>query len=169
MIHLSAALVEGKVDWMGIESALPESAPIILAFEEPELYLHPQAQLSFYEDIQKLSSRDQLFLCTHSPYLVDLENFEGIKILKRETLTSPTVVHECTKDIWGNMDLKKRLSLAKLFDANVNRIFFADKIIIVEGDAACVKFLEEDKPTNEFVERVKTLYKLRAAGIITPE
>jgi predicted ATP-dependent endonuclease of OLD family len=271
MIQLSAALVEGKVDWMGVEGALPESAPIILAFEEPELYLHPQAQLSFYEDIQKLSLRDQLFLCTHSPYLVDLENSEGIKILKRETLTSPTTIYECTHDIWEDMDLKKRLSLAKLFDANVNKIFFADKIIIVEGDtdligitrtarehakcfshrvtivnaggkeripclqrvlnafkipytvvydidpgnkkskettelieslvgldspfglaasmpmdpnlaavigyeepkddkaAACVGFLDENKPVNEFIEKVKTLYKLPAAGIITPE
>lgn len=271
MIHLSASLIEGKVDWMGVEGRLPESVPIILAFEEPELYLHPQAQLSFYEDIQKLSSRDQLFLCTHSPYLVDIENSEGIKILKRETLTSPTTIYECASDIWEDMNLRKRLSLAKLFDANVNRIFFADKIVIVEGEAdligitrtareharcfnhrvtivnaggkerisclqrvlnafripytvvydvdpdnekskettelieklvnsdttfdlaksmpmdpnlaavmgykepkddkaaACVRFLDENKPTKEFIGKVDKLYELRAAGVITPE
>ena len=271
MIHLSASLLGGEVDWMSVNDTLPETTPMILAFEEPELYLHPQAQLAFYEDIKKLSERDQLFLCTHSTHLVDIEDFEGIKILRRESLTAPTKIFECTSDIFGDLTLKKRLSLAKLFDANVNKIFFADKIIMVEGyedviaitrtarehakcfthrvtivvaegkaripclqrvlnafnvpytvvydidpdnqtsqqatntiegllgdvapfgltasmpmdpdlptvvgyggtkdgkDAACVKFLDDNKPSDDFIQKVKTLYKLPAAGIITAE
>jgi len=270
MIHLSAVLLGGEVDWMNVGDALPESTPMILAFEEPELYLHPQAQLAFYEDIKKLSSRDQLFLCTHSTHLVDIEDFEEIKILRRESLTAPTKISECMEDIFGDLTLKKRLSLAKLFDANVNKIFFADKIIIVEGTedlvaitevareharcfthrvtivsaggkeqipslqrvlnafkvpytvvydadpgnepsqrttqeierlifespfglaasmpmdpnlatvvgygdsrqgkaAACLKFLENNKPSDDFINRVLTLYRLPQAGVITPE
>jgi len=271
MIHLSAGLIEGKVDWLNVKDILPESPPIILAFEEPELYLHPQAQLAFYEDIRRLSAHDQIFLCTHSTHLVDIEDFEGIKILRRESLSDPTKAFECTEDIFGDMGLKKRLALAKLFDANVNKIFFADKIVIVEGDedivaithtarehgdcfthrvtivnaggkpripclqrvlnafkvphtvvydvdpgdtqsgditniidelvsvgapfglgasmpmdpdlptvvgygttkegkaAACIKFFDDNEPTSEFVEKVKTLYELSASGIITPE
>ena len=134
MIHLSAGLVEGEVDWMSVEDVLPKSPPIILAFEEPELYLHPQAQLAFYDDIKKLSNHDQILLCTHSTHLVDIEDFEGVKLLRRESLNAPTRIFECTEDIFGDLGLKKRLSLAKLFDASVNRIFFADKIVIVEGD-----------------------------------
>ena len=35
-------------------------------------------------------------------------------------------------------------------------------------DAACIEFLEENKPTDEFIEKVAVLYKLPVAGIITP-
>jgi len=271
MIHLSAALVEGKVDWAEVGETLPTSPPIILAFEEPELYLHPQAQMSFYDDIKKLSSHDQIFVCTHSTHLFDIEDYDGIKILRRESLTSPTKIFECTEDLFDDLTLKKRLALAKLFDSNVNKMFFADKIVIVEGDtdliaitktakehancfthrvtiinagskeripclqkvlnafripytvvydvdpgnseseqttksieenlsqvepfglcsslpmtpnlativgykepnsgkaAACVKFFEESTPSNEFVNKVKTLYALPTAGILAPE
>jgi CRISPR-associated exonuclease Cas4 len=145
VIRLSAALLEGDVDWIGLQGSLPETIPMILAFEEPELYLHPQAQLAFYEDIKKLSSRDQIFLCTHSPYLVDLENYEGVKILKRDTYSSPTLIYECAKNIWEDLPLKKKLALAKLFDANVNKIFFADKIVIVEGDEDVIAITQTAK------------------------
>jgi CRISPR-associated exonuclease Cas4 len=269
-IRLNAALVKGEVNWANVENVLPDFPPIILAFEEPELYLHPQAQLAFYDDIKKLSSHDQIFVCTHSTHLVDVEDFEGIKILRRESLHAPTNICECTEDLFGDLTLKKRLALAKLFDANINKMFFADKIIIVEGDedviaitqtaknyancfthrvtivnaggkarisslqrmlnnfkipytvvydvdpgnsesekiterieelltqiapfglcssmpmdpdlptvvgygetkdgkaASCISFLEENKPTDEFIKKVNTLYELPAAGIITP-
>ena len=269
-IRLNAALVKGEVNWANVESVLPDFPPIILAFEEPELYLHPQAQLAFYDDIKKLSSHDQIFLCTHSTHLVDVEDFEGIKILRRESLNAPSKIYECTEDLFGDLALKKRLALAKLFDANINKMFFADKIIIVEGDedviaimqtakdyancfthrltiinaagkeripylqrilnsfkipytvlydidpgnskseettgkieelltqiapfglcssmpmdpdlptvvgygetkegkaVSCIKFLNENKPTDEFIKKVNTLYELPAAGIITP-
>jgi len=144
-IRLNAALVKGEVDWADVKEVLPGFPAIILAFEEPELYLHPQAQLAFYEDIKKLASHDQVFLCTHSTHLVDIEDFEGIKILRRESLNSPTTVCECTGDLFEELPLRKRLALAKLFDANVNKVFFADKIVIVEGDEDVIAITQTAK------------------------
>jgi putative ATP-dependent endonuclease of OLD family len=68
-IRLNAALVKGEVNLANVEKVLPDFPPVILAFEEPELYLHPQAQLAFYDDIKKLSEHDQVFICTHSTHL----------------------------------------------------------------------------------------------------
>ena len=269
-IRLNAALIKGEVNWANVENVLPDFPPIILAFEEPELYLHPQAQLAFYDDIKKLSSHDQIFVCTHSTHLVDIEDFEGIKILRRDSLHAPSKICECKEDLFGDLTLKKRLGLAKLFDANINKMFFADKIIIVEGDedviaimqtardscncfthrvtivnaggkeripslqrilnnfkipysvvydldpgnsesekttqrieellsqiapfglcnsmpmdpdlptvmgygetkdgkaASCIRFLDDNEPTDEFIEKVNILYELSAAGVITP-
>ncbi|MFA5423209.1 MAG: AAA family ATPase [Phycisphaerae bacterium] len=155
MIHLTVALVEGKVDWLAVGDTLPESPPIILAFEEPELYLHPQAQMSFYDDIKKLSLHDQIFVCTHSTHLLDIEDYDGIKILKRELLSSPTEIFECTEDLFNDLTLKKRLALAKLFDSNVNKLFFADKIVIAEGDTEVIAITKTAKEyTNCFTHRV---------------
>jgi len=155
MIHLSAALVEGKVDWTNVGDTLPANPPIILAFEEPELFLHPQAQMSFYDDIKKLSSHDQIFLCTHSTHLLDIEDYDGIKILRRESLISPTKIFECTTGLFDDLNLKKRLALAKLFDSNVNKMFFADKIVIVEGDTDVIAITKTAKEhTDCFTHRV---------------
>jgi len=155
MIHLSAALFEGNIDWANVGGTLPTSPPIILAFEEPELYLHPQAQMSFYDDIKKLSSHDQIFVCTHSTHLLDIEDYDGIKILRRESLTSPTRMFECTEDLFDDLTLKKRLALAKLFDSNVNKMFFADKIVIVEGDTDLIAITKTAKEHADcFTHRV---------------
>jgi hypothetical protein len=53
-LRLLAPFGYQRVDWLDVKDILPESPPIVLAFEEPELYLHPQAQLAFYEDIRRL-------------------------------------------------------------------------------------------------------------------
>ena len=48
-------------------------------------------------------------------------------------------------------------------------IFFVGYGETKEGKAvSCIKFLNESKPTDEFIEKVRTLYELPAAGIITP-
>jgi len=155
MIHLSSALLRGEMKWGVVKDAFDKSPPIILAFEEPELYLHPQAQLGFYDDIEKLSSRDQIFLCTHSTHLLALENFEGVKVLRRDSSSKPTKVSECAKDLKGDLDLRRKLVWAKLFDANVNKVFFADKIVIVEGDEDIVSIVRTAKDYGEcFSHRV---------------
>jgi CRISPR-associated exonuclease Cas4 len=165
-IRLSAALIKGEVDWADVGTVLPAFPPIILAFEEPELYLHPQAQLAFYDDIKKLSEHDQILLCTHSTHLVDIEDFEGIKILRREALNTPTNISECTKDLFGDLPLKKQLALAKLFDANVNKVFFADKIVIVEGDEDVIAITKTAKENLScFTHRV-TLVNASGKGNI---
>jgi hypothetical protein len=34
---------------------------------------------------------------------------------------------------------------------------------------ACIRFLDENNPESEFIQKVRTLYELPRAGIITPE
>ena len=48
--------------------------------DEPELFLHPQAQKNFYKILRKLSEEKniQIFFTTHSPYFLSLEHFDEI-------------------------------------------------------------------------------------------
>ncbi|MBO7595657.1 MAG: leucine-rich repeat protein [Bacteroidales bacterium] len=61
---------------------------IIFIFEEPETHLHPSAQKEFYEIINNLSknSNYQVFLATHSPYIVKKLENDQIKpiVVKRQ-------------------------------------------------------------------------------------
>ena len=44
-------------------------------FEEPELYLHPQAQRELFNSLQELAqSSNQIIIATHSSFFVDLEH-----------------------------------------------------------------------------------------------
>ena len=44
--------------------------PLILMLDEPETWLHPSAQLRLGEALNKIGERDQVFIVTHSPYLI---------------------------------------------------------------------------------------------------
>ena len=38
--------------------------------DEPETFLHPQAQNKLLDALEKISSKSQIFIITHSPYLL---------------------------------------------------------------------------------------------------
>lgn len=44
--------------------------PLILMLDEPETWLHPSAQLKLGEALSKIGEREQVFMITHSPYLI---------------------------------------------------------------------------------------------------
>lgn len=55
------------------------TAPLILMLDEPETWLHPNAQLKLGEALGKIGEQEQLFVITHSPYL--LRKFDPAKHL----------------------------------------------------------------------------------------
>ena len=159
LIRLSAAIAAGEVDWAQVDDSVPPSPPMILAFEEPELFLHPQAQLAFYDDLRTLSKRDQIFLCTHSTHLVSVEDYESVKVLVRQTNGSPTLAKECECSLFGDAPLKKKLAVLKLFDANTNKLFFADKLILVEGDEDVIAIVRTAKEYAKCFDHRVTVVK----------
>ena len=46
--------------------------PIIFLIDEPETFLHPKAQNKLMEAFNELSKKSQIFITTHSPYLLKL-------------------------------------------------------------------------------------------------
>lgn len=112
----------------------------ILLFEEPELYLHPQAQRRIYEEIKQLSN-NLLFtwLTTHSNLFIKLEDYKNVCIVKKELSE--------TKKIQVNQDIfwtdREKFQLQERIDATRSELFFAKKVIIVEGmtDKVSVPFI----------------------------
>lgn len=54
-------------------SGAPEDdnpTPLILMLDEPETWLHPSAQLKLGEALSKIGEQEQVFIITHSPYLI---------------------------------------------------------------------------------------------------
>lgn len=46
------------------------SKPILFFIDEPETFLHPQAQNKLIDALEKISDQSQIFIITHSPYLL---------------------------------------------------------------------------------------------------
>ena len=56
--------------YSNIQHKTKELAPLTLLLDEPETWLHPRAQIQLGEALAKISEDEQLFLITHSPYML---------------------------------------------------------------------------------------------------
>lgn len=102
-------------------------------FEEPELYLHPQAQRSLFESFVELStSGNQVILCTHSSNLISIDKYKSIYIIKKENEQYGSKVTQCEEDLFdGNQ--KNEWNLSYWINPDRGELFFAEKVILVEG------------------------------------
>lgn len=117
----------------------------ILAVEEPEAFLHPQKQKELYQDIRSVQSENlRVIITTHSPYIVAETPFTSLGLVKKSGQHSTLYVADIANEQEG-----------EIFDAysdDVNSsLFFADKIILVEGesDSRVIKRLLEKKLGKE--------------------
>mgnify|MGYP003631533663 FL=1 len=102
-------------------------------FEEPELYLHPQAQRSLFDSFVGLSeSGNQVILCTHSSGLIDVERYRSIYIATKENGSDETRVKQCTDDLFEG-DSKKDFNISYWINPDRGELFFASKVVLLEG------------------------------------
>jgi CRISPR-associated exonuclease Cas4 len=103
-------------------------------FEEPELFLHPQAQRELFASLIELSKyENQVMLCTHSSSFLDMEYHKSICIVKKESIESGTKVLQCIDDIFDISEEKKRFNMIYWINPDRSELFFAKKVILVEG------------------------------------
>jgi len=101
-------------------------------FEEPELYLHPQAQRSLLNSLQKLSEDSQVILCTHSSSLISLDNYKSIAIVRKDNTTNQTSITQYQEELFIGTN-KQNFNLLSWINPDRAELFFAKKVILVEG------------------------------------
>ena len=128
---------------------------LILAVEEPELYMHPQAQRTIRQVFRKIAEgNDQVFFSTHSSLLVDVAYFDEILRMEANCETSNGIktikciawqlpMENMIKDIETRipgLKVKGKISpesmrelYSHVYNPRRNEGFFASKIILVEG------------------------------------
>jgi len=119
--------------------ARASSESIIFAMEEPELFLHPHAQRRLSQAIQEISNtpQHQVFVCTHSTHFVDLDHYKNICVVTKEDPRVGTSVRQCVEDLFQGDSLddrKKRFHMARWINPDRGEIFFAKKVVFVEGE-----------------------------------
>jgi len=117
--------------------------PLIIAIEEPELYLHPHGCRHFYKLLKDLADNGlQIIYTTHERSFVDIRNFESIHIVRKEN--EETVVYSGSSLTRSSQF--DEVKTASKFDEYLNEVFFAEHVILVEGfsdKVACQLALEK--------------------------
>ena len=131
------------------------------AIEEPELFLHPQYQRMMLNYLQRIAEDEghQVILNTHSPHFIEFNSMLQVaKVYKRNLEENTKVIQplEYNKDgtikekefvySWGRPVLREKFRNINLVNMNYylnpnrNEMFFADKVILVEGQTEKMLF-----------------------------
>jgi len=131
---------------------------LILAIEEPELYLHP-SRCRYMSDLlfqlaekpeRSLGAKNQIMYTTHSPYLVDLHRFNCIRLIRKQPSADCKVPHTvvthftfsqmsqelatiCKTDPASYTPESVRAHAMSVMNTIVNEGFFSDVVVVVEG------------------------------------
>ncbi len=163
--HLASAQYRASQSQQVAAGAAPATAAavqlpnLILAIEEPELYLHPNRQRHLSRILFEMASGaipgvagvTQVLYTTHSPLFVGIERFDQIRRLRKTLvgagLPKETKVSHATLDavagVVGEADGQPtgtytgealRPRLQALMTPWMNEGFFADVVVLVEGE-----------------------------------
>ncbi len=116
----------------------------LLFIEEPEAHTHPQMQYVFIKNIKLLlkdgikrkdgENRElQYIITTHSSHIVAESEFDDIKYLKKAGNSVEARNLKSLKNIY-NAETKQYQFLKQYLTISRAEIFFAEKVILIEGD-----------------------------------
>jgi len=100
----------------------------ILVIEEPEMFLHPQMQRSLAKTLTEVGATNQVIYTTHSPHFVSIPDYENVRLVRKGD--AGTTVRR--SDLPS--DTARREKLRKELDPERNELFFASRLLLVEGD-----------------------------------
>ncbi len=100
-------------------------APVVFAFEEPEIGFHPQGQRQVLRLFKSLAKDAQVLLTTHSPNLVDQSVAEGLKRFRKVGGASAFFPYPTDAAMVKNAD--------KRIVGESTELLFSNGVLLVEG------------------------------------
>lgn len=122
--------------------------PYIFLFEEPELYLHPNAQKILFEALENLTTENnQVFVTTHSPMFFSSQaTGTFIKVMKEYPETGKPFGKFLTINLLKEIQAKDAFQI--ICYENNTAAFFANKVLLVEGDSDLIYIKEVARLLN---------------------
>jgi len=121
------------------EAAQPQVAPapasFILLFEEPELFLHPRAQSILFDALRVFAKEHHVLVTTHSPMFFGpsaTETFVKLRKVSDAAIAAKPFTQVQPVDL---SDINAKDQFQIICFENNNAAFFADTVVLVEGDS----------------------------------
>lgn len=116
----------------------------LILFEEPELYLHPEAIFALRNQLYSLvkDSPYQILCATHSPLMIDTSKAHASLVRLVKDYNANTKTYQVMFDLFGNEDEKNYLQMINRFNPHICEAFYADEVVLVEGDTEAVIYRE---------------------------
>ena len=115
----------------------------LILFEEPELFLHPNVTIKLRESLYNLSENSpyQILCATHSPMMIDLSKPHSSLIRTIKDKDENTKTNQVCSDVFAkDEERKQRVQMINRFNPHVCEAFYADNVILVEGDTETIVY-----------------------------
>lgn len=115
----------------------------IILFEEPELFLHPKVTLKLRSSLYELAqnSNYQILCATHSPMMIDISRPHASLIRAVKDMNENTITYQVDEDVFAkDEERKKRVQTINRFNPHICEAFYADDVILVEGDTEAIVY-----------------------------
>ncbi|MDZ4696862.1 MAG: AAA family ATPase [Deltaproteobacteria bacterium] len=111
----------------------------LLLFEEPELFLHPDAQKILFDALGVFSKKNHVVVTTHSPLFLGPDAIATFIRLSKavEAGVAKPFTKSCHIDLTG---IKPRDEFQIICFENNSAAFFSKRIVLVEGDSDFIAF-----------------------------
>jgi predicted ATP-dependent endonuclease of OLD family len=127
-----------------IQHAIPSRA-VILAVEEPELYMHPQMERKMRDVLYRLSREPsfQVICTTHSPIFLDVSRSHTAIVRAVKSADREVLFFQVTKDLFADDERqgeRARIQLIANFHPTINEVFFSKRVVLLEEYSSAVAF-----------------------------
>ncbi|MCC2460758.1 AAA family ATPase [Bacillus mobilis] len=113
-------------------NAIQRTGDIIL-LDEPGPYLHPKAQNDILKALEILAKSDQIIFTTHSPYLINPDTLERVRLVDKDDENGTVIVNQVHASSVAKQEVYTPIMTAIGLDLSKSFGTFGDHNVIVEG------------------------------------
>ena len=115
----------------------------LILYEEPELFLHPRVTFILRNSLYDLAkdSPYQILCATHSPLMIDVSRPHASLVRAIKVAGEETETFQVGEDVFNKDEERKQyVQMINRFNPHVCEAFYADKVILVEGDTEAIVY-----------------------------